>query len=89
MLDTVEGTCHGQGTRSLRLRRGRRGRTGSRHGRRRGGGGRRLGGSYTGSNGSICSDQHHGTLRGPPQGHVYPQEIASPNKALLRETNGK
>ena len=30
---------------------------------------------------------HHGNLRGPPQGHP-PQEIAGPNKALLRETNG-
>ena len=30
----------------------------------------------------------HGNLRGPPQDHVYLQEIARPNKALLRETNG-
>ena len=26
----------------------------------------------------------NGNLRGPPQCHVYPQEIAGPNKALLR-----
>ena len=24
---------------------------------------------------------HHGNLRGPPECHVYPQEIAGPNKA--------
>ena len=32
---------------------------------------------------------YHGNLRVPPPlCHVYPQEIAGPNKALLRETNG-
>ncbi len=35
------------------------------------------------------SSNLHGNLRYVyPQGHVYPQEIAGPNKALLRETNG-
>ena len=35
----------------------------------------------------FTKTKHHGNLRVPPQGHP-PQEIAGPNKAFLRETNG-
>ena len=37
--------------------------------------------------GTVDCFLDHGNLRGPPQCHP-PQEIAGPNKALLRETNG-